>query len=85
MKIDEKVTQKYFDIIIKEIEDISLFSINNILIDDKHLGIKTDEEKDYLFELSEKIKTFGLSRDFFDKNGENGWLKLTEKGIELKE
>ncbi|GAK94903.1 hypothetical protein JCM19298_1733 [Nonlabens ulvanivorans] len=85
MKIDEKSIITYFDIIIKELEDVSFFSVNNIIIDNKHLRIDTKEEKEYIFELTDKIKTFGISRGYFQKNGENGWLKLTEKGIELKD
>ena len=85
MSIDEKTIIKYFDIIIKELDDVSFFSVNNILIDNKYLTVNNQEERDYLFEFSNKIKTFGISRGYFLKNGENGWLELTEKGIELKD
>ncbi|WGD34701.1 hypothetical protein [Olleya sp. YS] len=85
MNIDEKTIIKYFDIIIKELDDVSFFSVNNILIDNKHLKIDTKEEREYLFELTNKIKTLGISRGYFQKNGENGWLELTVKGIELKD
>jgi hypothetical protein len=82
MNIDEKTIITYFDVIIKKLEDVSFFSVNNILIDNKHLKIDTKEEREYLFELTDRIKTFGISRGYFQKNGENGWLELTEKGIE---
>lgn len=59
--------------------------MNNILIDNKHLEIKTQKEKDYLLELSDKVKMVGLSTGYFLKNGDNGWLKLSEKGIDLKD
>jgi hypothetical protein len=85
MNIDEKTIITYFDVIIKKLEDVSFFSVNNILIDNKHLKIDTKEEREYLFELTDRIKTFGISRGYFQKNGENGWLELTEKGIELKD
>ncbi|MBU3010713.1 hypothetical protein KO506_04830 [Polaribacter vadi] len=85
MNINEKIIIKYFDIIVRELDDVSFFSINNILIDNKHLNINTQKEKEYLFELSDKIKTFGISRGYFLKNGDNGWMKLSEKGIDLKD
>ena len=85
MNINEKTIIKHFDIIVKELDDVSFFSINNILIDNKHLNINTQKEKEYLFELSDKIKTFGISRGYFLKNGDNGWMKLSEKGIDLKD
>jgi hypothetical protein len=85
MSINEKTIIKYFDIIVKELDDVSFFSVNNILIDNQHLKVNNQEEKDFLFDISDKIKTFGISRGYFQKNGENGWLKLTEKGIDLKD
>lgn len=85
MNIDEKTIIRYFDIIIRELEDVSFFSVNNILIDNKHLKIDTKAEKEYLFELSDKIKSFGISRGYFLKNGDNGWMKLTKRGIDLKD
>jgi len=85
MSINEKTTIQYFDIIIKELDDASFFSVNNILIDNKHLKTDSQEERDYLLMLSDKVKSFGISRGYFSKNGDNGWLKLTEKGIDLKE
>ncbi|MEP2278838.1 hypothetical protein [Maribacter sp.] len=85
MNINEKTIVKYFDIIIIELDDASFFSVNNILSDNKHLKIDSKEEKDFLFILSDKVKSFGITRGYFSENGDNGWLKLTEKGIDLKE
>lgn len=85
MKIDEKTTIKYFDIIIKELDDISFFSVNNILINKEYLKVETTDEKELFSDITKSVKTFGLYRDFFDKKGENGWLKLTDKGIDLKD
>lgn len=85
MSINEKTIIQYFDIIIKELDDATSFSVNNILIYNKHLKTDSQEEKDYLLMLSDKVKSFGISRGYFSKNGDNGWLKLTEKGIDLKE
>ncbi len=84
--IAEKDIIKYFDIIIKEIDDLSFFSINNILIHKKYLNTDTDEQKDFFFSLVRAIESFGLSRGFFNENkGGGGWLKLTSKGIDLKD
>ena len=67
MKIDEKTVIKYFDIIIKEIEDISFFSVNNILIRKGYLKVDTKEQKEKFFAIVKSVKTFGIYRDFFDK------------------
>lgn len=65
--IAEKDIIKYFDIIIKEIDDLSFFSINNILIHKKYLNTDTDEQKDFFFSLVRAIESFGLSRGFLMK------------------
>lgn len=85
MNVDDKTIIKYFDIIVKELEDISFFSVNNILIDNGYLKVKSQQERDFFFQLTEKVTTFGISRGYFQKNGDNGWLKLTPKGIQLKD
>ena len=85
MNMDEKTIIRYFDIIIKELEDVSSFSVKNILIENKHVKANSQKEREYLFELSSKIKTFGISRGYFLKNGDNGWMKLSNKGIELRD
>ncbi len=85
MTIDDNIIIRYFDITIKELEDATFFSVNNILIDNGHLKTESLTERDYFFEVTEKVRNFGISRGFFQKNGDQGWLKLTEKGVSLKD
>ena len=83
--MNEKQILKYFDLIIKNIDDVFAFSINNILFE--YLNPTSEKEKEHFFKIVDKVKYFGKKNKYFEQFGKNdgGWYKLTEKGIELKD
>jgi hypothetical protein len=87
MQIDDKLIIKYFDILINDIDDNDLFSVNNTLIDNNRINTNTESEKAYFFKLVDKLKKFGERYEYLETlNTEtNSFFKLTNKGIQLKE
>jgi len=83
--MDDLKTIKYFDIVVREIKDILSFSINNILIDGDFLKTETKDQKDIFFDIVEIVKSFGITYKYIEPIGDNGWYKLTEYGIKLKD
>ena len=83
--MNEKQILKYFDLVIKNIDDVFAFSINNILFE--YLNPTSEKEKEHFFKIVDKVKYFGKKNKYFEQFGKNdgGWYKLTEKGIELKD
>lgn len=80
-KIHEKEKLiKFLDLVIRDIENVEYFNIKEDI--NKYRDID-DHEKEYLPYSIESIgKTYNL---FEDTLNTSGWLKLTTKGIELKE
>lgn len=83
--INEKETIEYFDLLIRDISRPTVFDIGNVLIENNHLKVDTTKEQDYYSDLEDALKEFGISREYFEITGTGGWLKLTEKGIRLKD
>ncbi|MDA9337760.1 hypothetical protein N9Q51_00225 [Flavobacteriaceae bacterium] len=83
--MDEKQIFKYFDLVIKNIDDVFAFSINNILFE--YLNPKNQKEKEQFFEIVDEVKYFGKKNRYFDQFGKDdvGWFRLTDSGIELKD
>ena len=83
--MNEKDIIKYFDLVIKNLDDVFAFSINNILFD--VLKPESKEDKDEFFIIVDKVKYFGNKNKYFEGFGKNdgGWYKLTDKGIRLKD
>ena len=83
--MNDKDIIKYFDFVIKNLDDIFGFSINNILFD--FLKPESEEEKEQFFIIVDKVKYFGKKNKYFEGFGKNdgGWYKLTDMGIELKD
>lgn len=83
--INEKETIEYFDLLIRDISRPTVFDIGNVLIENNHLKVDTTKEQDYYSDLEDALKEFGISREYFKITGTGGYLKLTEKGIRLKD
>ena len=83
--MNEKQILKYYDLVIKNIDDVFAFSINNILFE--YLNPKSQKEKEQFFKIVDEVKYFGEKNKYFEQFGKNdgGWYKLTERGIELKD
>lgn len=87
MNKEDKATIKYFDLLIKKIDDIFAFSINNIIHDT--LKPESKKDKEIFFNVVDSVKSFGEKYKYFKRvskatqNG--GWHELTDKGIELKD
>lgn len=87
MDINDKLIIKYFDILINDIKDVDLFSVNNILLDNNRIEANTEAEKEYFRKLVDKLKMFGKHNEYLETlNGDrNSFFKLTKKGVQLKE
>jgi hypothetical protein len=85
MTIDKDSTEKYLDIVIKEIIDVTFFSINNTLIENNHFNPKGENESRDFHDLAKAIKTLGITYGYFEKLGNGSWYKLTEIGLTAKE
>lgn len=83
--INEKDTIKYFDFLIRDLTTPTGFSVCNVLTENNHLQVNTPEQIDYFNDLEDALKEFGISKGYFENKGNNGWLKLTDKGIRLKD
>jgi hypothetical protein len=82
MEYNEKV--KYLDIVILNIEKTEMFSINDILSKKTNLS-NTDKNNIELDLISfGGANKYGLFELLNPKNTNTRWLKLTEKGEELK-
>lgn len=87
MQIDEKEIIKYFDILINDIKDVDVFSVNNTLLDNNRISANAETEKEYFLKLVDKLKKIGKRYEYFETlNGDrNSLFKLTKKGVQLKE
>jgi len=84
MIIDQKTIIKYFDLVIKDLKDVTFFSVSNTLTENNHFNTNSDKERKEFVFLTKSIKEFALTFNYFEAKGSNGWLKLTQTGIDLK-
>lgn len=84
--MDEKYVIKHFDFIVENVSDPRGFSINNTIFD--LFNPKTSKEREDFLDLCDEIKSFGVDNGYFKIIGKpannNGYFKLTEKGLELR-
>jgi hypothetical protein len=90
MSINEKEVIKYFDLVIKSLEDNTRFITRGILsVKNQLVSIienkSTDSEREFFENLVSAISSFGVVRNFFKSEGVNGWFSLTKEGLKLKE
>lgn len=80
--MDDKGIIKYIDLIIKDIDNFSCFSVDNIIR--KHLDNEQKKDKRIYSNLIEKIVLFGDNNDLFVTKNTLGESELTERGKRLK-
>lgn len=74
----DKETLRYIDILTKNIEDTSLFSIHDILKESQNLSKKDDHE---FSKIMTSVKSFGKKEELFSSlTKENDCFKLTDRG-----
>ena len=80
--MSDKEIIKYIDLIIKDIDNFSCFSVDNIIR--KHLDNEQKKDKKTYSNLIEKIVLFGENNDLFVTKNTLGESELTERGKRLK-
>lgn len=80
--MSDKEIIKYIDLIIKDIDNFSCFSVDNIIR--KHLDNEQKKDKRIYSNLIEKIVLFGYNNDLFVTKNTLGESELTERGKRLK-
>jgi hypothetical protein len=82
MEINKNTSERFLDILLIEIVDVTKFSIKDILFNNSELR-QLGKDDGSAIKICEAVLLLGKTYDYLEVRG-NGIFKLTEKGVEAK-
>lgn len=83
MEINKNTSERFLDILLIEIVDVTRFSIKDILFNNSELRQLAKDDDDSAIKICEAVLLLGKTYDYLEVRG-SGIFKLTEKGVEAK-